>query len=206
MNLWQDTEAQLESFSPFRRLLLIVGTALAVVVLGYFLWIVPMQDEIGIRQEEVARLQRQLANVDLRKITGKLERVKKERLKLQEALERADAAKRYLQSRARALDILWFEQKDFLEMLDRTLKRSVELGLRLDRIETFDEEGQVTPLIEREKRVLIEGAGRFADIVRLVQFIESFNALLKVERFDVFLDEEGETRFRTEMISYGAKL
>ncbi|WP_456452895.1 type II secretion system protein GspM [Hydrogenimonas sp.] len=206
MSLLRDTEAQFENFSPAKRWLVTLGAAAMIAALGYYLWIEPMEREIETQQGQIAQLQRQIAQVNLRRITDKLAQVKRQRLGLQEELERADAARRYLQSRARALDFIWFEQKSFLEMLDRVLRRSVELGIRLDLLETFDIEGEVTPLIEKKRRVLLEGAGRFADIVRLVHYIESFNALLKVVRFEVFLDDEGQTRFRTEMISYGAKL
>jgi len=206
MKLLHDTEAQFESFSPAKRMVITAGTALMVVALGWYGWIEPMQQQIEAEKTECEQLEQKIASVDLRRVSRKLEQVKRERLKLQESLQEMEAAKRYLQSRAKRLDFIWFEQKSFLEMLDRVLKRSVELGLRIDLIESQDESGEVSPMIEKRKAVRVEGAGRFADIVKLIHYIESFNALLKVERVKISLSEEGETVFHLDLLSYGAKL
>ncbi|WP_300364882.1 hypothetical protein [Hydrogenimonas sp.] len=206
MSLLRDTENQFESFSPIKRLAVTVGAAVMIVAMGWYLWIDPLNEEIEASSIRCDQIQQQIARVNLRRISTKLEQVKRERLKLQEDLREAEAAKRYLQSRARQLDFIWFEQKSFLDMLDRVLKRSVDLGLRIDLIESVEINGEVMPLIEKKKAVHIEGEGRFADIVKLIQFIESFNALLKVEHMKIWLAETGETLFRIDLLSYGAKL
>ena len=206
MSLLRDTETRFESYGPARRWGLTLGAAAMIVLLGYYLWIEPMEREIETEQGQIARLQRQIAQVRLRQINAMLAKTKKERMVLQERLDRADAAKRYLQSVAHRYDFIWFDQKSFLEMLDRVLKRSVDLGVRLDVVETFDENGSVSPLIEKKKRVVMEGGGAFGDIVRLVHYIESFNALLKVTLLRVEADEKGGTLFHLELLSYGAKL
>lgn len=206
MNLLHDTEKQLESFSAAKRLVVVMGAAIMIVAIGWYMWIAPLNEEIEISSIRCDQLQQQIARVDLRRISSKLEQVKRERLKLQEELIDADAAKRYLQSRAKSLHFIWFEQKSFLEMLDRVLKRSVDLGLRIDLIESVDDNEEVSPLIEKKKSVHIEGEGQFPDIVKLVQYIESFNALLKVENIKVWLNEKGETLFSIELFSYGAKI
>jgi Tfp pilus assembly protein PilO len=206
MSLLQDTENQFAAFSPARRLIVTAGTALMILALGWYGWIDPLRQQIEAEKMECERLEQKIASVDLRRIGLMLEKVKRRRLQLQEELEKMEAAKRYLQSRAKQLDFIWFEQKSFLEMLDRVLKRSVELGLRIDLIESSDEKGEISPMIVKRKAVRIEGAGRFADIVKLIHYIESFNALLKVEGLKISLSEEGETLFHLDLLSYGAKL
>ena len=206
MKLLEDTEAQFEAFSPAKRIIITVGTALMVVMLGWYVWIEPLQQQVDAERMECQQLAQKIASIDLHRIAQKLQEVKNERLKLLESIEEMRAAKRYLQSRAKALDFIWFEQKSFLEMLDRVLKRSVELGLRIDLIESWDESGEVSPMIERKKTVHVEGAGEFAQIVKLVHYIESFNALLKVEHLEIGLDEKGETLFHLDLLNYGGKL
>lgn len=206
MSLLQETENQFESFSPAKRLIVTAGTALMILALGWYGWIDPLTQQVEAEKTECEQLEQKIASVDLRRVGLMLEKVKGKRLRLQEELEKTEAAKRYLQSRAKRLDFLWFEQKSFLEMLDRVLKRSVELGLRIDLIESSDESGEISPMIEKKKAVRIDGAGRFADIVKLIHYIESFNALLKVDGVKISLGEEGETLFHLDLLSYGAKL
>ncbi|WP_201352409.1 type II secretion system protein GspM [Hydrogenimonas urashimensis] len=202
----RETESQLEAFPPAKRMALTAGTALMIVALGWYGWIEPLGEQIDAARMECRQLEQKIAAVDLRRIERKLEEVKKRRMELEEKVQETAAAKRYLQSRAKRLDFIWFEQKSFLEMLDRVLKRSVELGLRIDLIESSDDKGGVSPMIERRKRVRIDGAGDFPDIVRLIHYIESFNALLKVEGVKIGLDKKNETLFHLDLVSYGAKL
>ncbi len=206
MRLLRETETQFEAFSPAKRLIITVGTALMILLLGWFGWIEPMEQEIDAKRMECEQLEQKIDAVDLRRVNVKLQQVKRERLALEESLREMEAAKRYLQSRAKKLDFIWFEQKSFLEMLDRVLKKSVDLGIRIDLIESRDEEGDVSPMIRKEKSVHIDGAGRFADIAKLIHYIESFHALLKVESLKIALNDEGETLFHLDMVSYGAKL
>ncbi|WP_457595933.1 type II secretion system protein GspM [Hydrogenimonas sp.] len=205
MNLWEETEARFGEYSPAARWGIVVGAFLLIVGIGYFFWVEPMERELEARQATVSRLKSQVARTDPRRYAARIRKAERERLAIEEALERVEAAHRYLQSRMRALGFAWFDQKSFLVMLERFLKRSVELGVRIDRIETEATEGSVTPLIEKKCRVAIEGAGRFPDIVRLVDYLESFEALQKVTAFRVWLDEEGHTRFAATLLVYGAK-
>ena len=206
MNWIEETERQLEAFGPFKRTLVTAGTALAVLAAGWFLWLEPLNDETQVLRTQAERLAQRIARIDLRRVTARLDQTRRERLRLEEELARADAAKRYLQSRIHALEFVWFEPENSLWMLDRILKRSVELGVRIDSVENVETHEDVTPLIEKSREIRVEGAGRFADILRLVRYIESFRALVKTRSLRIWLDEEEkEVRFALLFDGYGAK-
>ncbi len=206
MSWIEETERQLEAFGPLKRTLVTAGTALAVLATGWFLWLEPLDEETQSLQMQAEQLAQRIARIDLRGITARLDRTRHERLLLEEDLAKADAAKRYLQSRIHALEFVWFDPESSLRMLNRILKRSVELGVRIDSIENVENHKEVTPLIEKNEEIRVEGAGRFADILRLVQYIESFQALLKTRNLHIWLDEEeGEVRFAVLFDGYGEK-
>ena len=206
MSWIEETERQLASFGPVKRLLVTAGTALAILAMGWFFWLEPVKEETESLRMQAERLRQRIARIDLRRAATRVERTRRERLALEEELMRADAAKRFLQSRIRALEFVWFDPESSLRMLDRMLKRSVELGVRIDSVESLETHEEVTPLIEKSEEIRVEGAGRFADILRLVQYIESFQALLKTRSLKIWLDEEtGDLRFALLFDGYGEK-
>ncbi|WP_353661786.1 hypothetical protein [Hydrogenimonas sp. SS33] len=205
MSLLSETERQFESYGAKTRSALIGGAALAVLAAGWLFWLEPLTEEIEAAQSRAARLQSRIAAVNLRALNRELARVKKQNLELRETLQKADAARRFLQSRASRLDFIWFDQKRFLDMLDKVLRRSVTLGLRIDLFESRPAAEAISPLIEKRAHVHIEGAGDYGQILRLLRYIESFRALLKTDSVRIGLDEQGETHFRIDFDSYGAK-
>jgi hypothetical protein len=111
-----------------------------------------------------------------------------------------------LRGRTERLDFFIFDKYRFYEMFERVLARSTQLGVRLDSVTLEDEVRPLTTLLEQKKRIRIEGAGGFAPVLRLSWFIESFDALMKIDRFDFRYDEEAkEPRFVIELLFYGAK-
>jgi hypothetical protein len=206
MNIFDTIESHLESMGRWQR----VGLALLGVGIAWgifqLLWISPLSEKKKEKEREIERIDRELSKIDLTKLRKTIEKVRLERLSLVDRLEKEKALKRSLEARTRALSFIWFDQGRFLSMLDKILQRSVILGIRLDLIESVNAQGNVTPLIEKKKVVTLQGAGDFASIVKLVHYIESFEALIKVERFDVELNEEGALHFEASFIHYGVAL
>jgi Tfp pilus assembly protein PilO len=205
VSLLSDTEAQLEALSAPKRWAVIAGTAMMILALGWYGWIEDLQMQADGMETKAEQLQQKVLRNDLRLYAAKIKKVQRTRLALAEKLQRKEAAKRYLQSRFESIGFIWFNQRGFAQLLDRILKKSVELGVRIDLVEVKDAGRPLTPLIETKKRLDIEGGGRFADIVKLATYIESLEAMLKIDDLGFELDKGGKSLFHMTVLTYGGK-
>ena len=56
MSIWHETEERFASLEPARRWLVTLGTALAIVALGYYGWIEPLRNEAALKREACENL------------------------------------------------------------------------------------------------------------------------------------------------------
>jgi len=204
MSVLMETEAQLSAMPPAQKWGVIFLIVLLIAGGGWYFWVADLYDEIEQADSAITSLQSKIRRNNVRLYNHKIAAMKKKNLLLKSDIEAYRSARRFLQSRAERYDFLWFKEKNFVRMLERTLARSTALGLRIDRVESIEESGKLTPLIARRDRLRIEGAGRFKEIERLARYIESFEALLKIDHLHVWYDEEKqETRFSLELQTYG---
>ncbi len=205
MRILGETEEQLAGFSPAKRLIVTLLAAVMIVSGIWYGWI----EETLVKIEETAArnaaLQHQIARTDLRILSKKIERVRRERLSLLEKVQNDRMAVRYLRARLEDILKMRFDQERTADLLEAVLKRSTELGLRLDKIESIDDIKELTPLLERKRVFEIEGIGAFDRIVRLTHYIESLDMLAKIENLKIFLDESGSTAFSMKIFAYGEK-
>jgi hypothetical protein len=201
----QDTDNQLAAMPPTKRALVIAFAAIAVMVAGWYFVFDDMLNQIEQKEEKIAALQKKIQRNTVRALGARIAKEKKAILRLNEEIERAKMAETALRTRAERLDFFFFDRKRFYEMFERILRRSTELGVRLDSVTLEDETKTIAPLLEQKKRIRFEGAGLFGPIVRLSWFIEGFHALLKIDHFAIWYDEEAkEDRFAIDLLLYGA--
>lgn len=205
MRLLHETEAQLAGFSPAKRLLVTLFAVLMIAAGGWYGWIEDTQTQIEETSARNFQLEQQIRRTDLRRLSKKIEEVRRNRLALLEEIQKSTAAARYLRARMQRLAKMRFDQKRTADLLDAVLKKSADLGLRVDKIESTDDRKEITPLLERKKRFEIEGSGAFGRIVSLTHYIESLDMLAKIEQFGISLDPKGSTAFRIEIFAYGEK-
>jgi Tfp pilus assembly protein PilO len=201
----QDTDNQLAAMPPAQRAFVIAFVAIAVMVAGWYFVGDDMLAQIENEEGQIASLQAKIRRNTVRALGARIAKKKKAILKLESAIERAKVAETALRARTERLDFFFFDRERFYEMFERILRRSTELGVRLDSVTLEDEVKAVSPLLEQKKRIRFEGAGLFGPVVRLSWFIESFNALVKIDRFAIWYDEEAkEERFAIDLLLYGA--
>ncbi|WP_456403078.1 hypothetical protein [Hydrogenimonas sp.] len=205
MSLLRETEEQLASFGPLKRGVVTAAALSMIVAGGWYGWIEETQMQIEQVAARTAQLERQIGQADLRKLTKRIENIRRKRLEATEKLHENERAVRYLRTKMERIEKIGFDQEREAELLDAILKRSVDLGLRIDRVESVNDPADVTPLLERRKRLRIEGEGSFARIVKLTHYIESLNMLAKIGSLGLSLDKNGATLFTIDLLAYGVK-
>ena len=205
MRFLEDTEQQLAAMGRAKRLALTFAAAAMIAAGVWFGWIEDLEADIEHATAKNAQILKQTELIDLKRLSKKIEEVRRKRMEAAETLQRSRAEVRYLRTKMDRLQKLKFDQSVMADLLDGMLKRSVQLGLRIDSIESVDDPLDLTPLLQRKKRIAVEGAGAFAKIVSLTHYIESRPMLAKIDSLDISLDKKGSTAFRIDISTYGAK-
>jgi len=205
MSLLRETEEQLASFGPLKRGVVTLAALAMVVAGGWYGWIEETRTRIDEVSARTAGLERQIGQIDLRRLAQRVEHMRQKRLETVEELHESERAVGFLRTKMGGIRKFGFDQEMEAELLDAILKRSVELGLRIERIESVNDPADLTPLLERKKRLRIEGEGAFAPIVKLVYHIESLNMLAKIGSLGLRLDRNGATLFTIDLLAYGVK-
>ncbi len=201
----QDTDTQLAGMTPLQRGIVIATIALLIPLAGWYFLIDGTMEEIDAAKERVAKLERKIAHNRIAALKRAVAKLKKENLRLQRRIEQYRAMERLVQSRAERLDIFLFDPARYMAIFEKILKRSVDLGIRIDDAYSQRVEGEISPLIDRWQRLVIEGSGDFGAVTRLSRYIESFKALAKISHYRYWYDEKAkEPRFEITILFYGA--
>ena len=201
----QDTDTQLAGMTPLQRGIVIATIALLIPLAGWYFLIDGTMEEIDAAKERVAKLERKIAHNRIAALKRAVAKLKKENLRLQRRIEHYRAMERLVQSRAERLDIFLFDPARYMAIFEKILKRSVDLGIRIDDAYSQRVEGEISPLIDRWQRLVIEGSGDFGAVTRLSRYIESFKALAKISHYRYWYDEKAkEPRFEITILFYGA--
>ncbi|NPA29390.1 MAG: hypothetical protein GXO33_04320 [Epsilonproteobacteria bacterium] len=204
--LLQNTDSQLAAMPPAKRWAVTGVTALLIVAAGWFLWGEALSEEIDTQERKIAQLETKIRKNALGMLGKAIRHTQEENLKLEERIEEYRAMVRYLQTKATGMRFFFFDRRRFMEMFEKVLRRSVDLGIRIDTVSSEAEKGAVSLLIEKKKRVVLEGSGSFPAVTRLTWYIESFGALMKIVRYRYWFDaQKGEPKFSIELLYYGAR-
>ncbi len=205
MSFLEDTERQLADMGGAKRLALTFAAAAMIGAGVWFGWIEDLEADIEHATAKNAQIIKQIGLIDLKRLSKRIEEVRRKRMEAAETLQRSRAQVLYLRTEMDRVGKLKFDQGVMADLLDDILKRSVRLGLRIDSIESVDDSLDLTPLLQRKKRISVEGAGAFAKIVSLSHYIESRPMLAKIDSLDISLDKKGSTAFRIDISTYGVK-
>ena len=201
----RETETQLASMSAWRRWMVVAAAILMIATAGWYLWIDELIEKIDATRNRIETLEKKIsANrmLALERIVAKLE---KENRKLHSEIEKKKRMERWLQARARRLDIFLFDPERYMEIFEKILKRSVDLDIRIDSAYIQEGRGEISPLIDRWQRLIFEGSGSFAAVTRLTRYIESFKALQKITHYRYWYDKKREEpQFEMTILFYGA--
>ena len=232
MRLLQRLESELAAMSLPKRLAsyLLLLVLLILAVWGW--WIDPMLQRTATLQTQNEKLEREILLRNPKKFLEIAQKTQLEKIALAKRLDQDRALLKELQAKARQYRFLWFDEGRFLAFLEAVLRRSLELGLTIDRIEklapqkkskpTMVDQAKTAisnamkkqasqaihiPTVMPQRSVAIVGSGRYPDLVKLLYFIESFNLLLAVDRTEIrHEDNATEIHYRVLLKQYGMEM
>lgn len=198
-------DEQLAAYTPQQRLLISIGSALAILVLGWMLYLTDAIDELNVLEEQNNVLVQQISenspDAYHTKIKIAIKSLDKEKIHTAEL----DADKQAIIDQMSASKGLIFDNKHYARMLDLLLEKSVNLGLKIELMESVDTDEPYFGKVNKYKKLTIKGIGNFPAIAEFVTFIESQNALVQMDTLHVETDEE-KPHFEAVILYMGVAL
>ncbi|MFA6144131.1 MAG: hypothetical protein WCW84_02870 [Sulfurimonas sp.] len=198
-------DEQLAAYTPQQRLLISIGSALAILILGWMLYLTDAIDELNVLEEQNNVLMQQISenspDAYHTKIKIAIKSLDKEKIHTAEL----DADKQAIIDQMSASKGLIFDNKHYARMLDLLLEKSVNLGLKIELMESVDTDEPYFGKVNKYKKLTIKGIGKFPAIAEFVTFIESQNALVQMDTLRVETDEE-KPHFEAVILYMGVAL
>ena len=173
----------------------------------YYFFGVNLQEEFHTKEERLIELESEIADNKLESFKNKIFQNKKNLLKLNKKYEDARFKQTSLKVSLDRMDYLSSDAKGLAEILQRLLKRSVILGVSIEKISLDDNVQEYTAYIKETGSIKIEGRADFLGVIKLIRFIESQEALIEVKNVHFELEEVNKTPSFVIMITgYGVSI
>jgi len=185
-----DIDLQLELMPKNNRLMIYVSIVLGLIAFAYYFVGLNLQDESNVKENELQALEEKLAKSKLNLYKSKISQNQKKILSLGAAYEKSKYKETDLRVKLERMDYLSSDAKGLADILDRILKKSVHLGVNIDKIILDDEKKEYKAYIEYEGAIRIEGKGCFRSVLNLLRFIESQEALIEIKNIHFDLNED----------------
>ena len=202
----EQLETQLTDLGRTKRVLVYAVLFLSMVYMSWTLFGETMYDEIESEHEQIASLESKLQRNSSRSLEQAIEKTKRDNLELQDAINHLHFEQQFVETKLQGIDFIFYSEAGSAEILDAILKYSVDHSIALERIQKSTMKLEQETLLQPRSRLSVSGEGSFANIVKLLNYIESLNALLLTENLHVGIDENNATRFELDLLHYGVTL
>jgi len=202
-----DIDLQLEVMPKKNRQMVYASVVLALVAFSYYFFGLGLQEECRVKETKVVDLEAKLAESKVSLYQSKIAKSQQKVLVLNKAYEDEKHKETALRVKLERMDYLSSDAKGLADILDRLLKRSVTLGVSIDKILIEEEEKPYKAHIEQKGTINIHGQASFRAVLKLLRFIESQEALIEVKNVHFDL-EDGKNRpaFVIMITGYGIHL
>ena len=184
-----------------KRFLLLTGIIFLVLILIYYFLIVPIIESIFSNQEKVVMLDKKISKNSPEKLKSKIFLIKKEILKVKNRKEELNIKLLKSRNRLESMKVLLVNKLDFNKFLNNLLKESINKNLLIKNVKILEEDKQFIGKLYIKKVMIIEGEGRFLDIISFVRSLEQNKMLFSIRDFIIEIDEG--LRFSFSIDFYG---
>ncbi len=178
-----------------------------IIVIGFLLnqFAVPMLERQTELQNSVDSLQLSLSKNSTNRLKKQLSQKSKELLIKKEELSAQKEEINYIMSNIYKIKYAFFDDMHWANTLDDILRFSVERDLKIISLKSGDLKDDSTSIIKQKKSIIINGSGRYNNILALIQYIENFNTLLEFKLIEMTLVKDS-VEFSLEINAYGVGL
>ena len=202
-----EIDLQLEVMPENNRKMLYTSIFVGIVVFAYYVVGLDLQAEHERKQNKVAALETKLAESRISLFESKIKSTEKKILFLAEEHQQASYKAQSLRTRLEKMDYLSSDAAGLADILERILKRSVDLGVSIDKITLDDSREAYKAQIEKRGNIIIEGGADFRSVLKLLQFIEAQEALMEISNIHFDLQDKSiNPSFEIIITGYGISL
>lgn len=203
----QEIDLQLEVMPEQNRKMLYASIFIGVVAFIYYFFGAALAEEVGVKEEKLLALQKQLAENKISLYEAKIQKEQKRILFLAQEQQTGEYAAKALRMKLERMDYLSSDAKGMADILERILKNSVVLGVNIEKISLDNTQSSYAAQIEKRGAILIEGEAPFHSVLKLLRFIESQEALIEIENVKFDLKKSSSSPdFSITITGYGIRL
>jgi len=195
-------DEQLSAYGPKQRWLIYIGSALGILVMGWMFYLSDAIDELNALEEQNSALETQISENSPETYRTKIAKSSKEIIQEESHTIALENEKQSLITQMSATQGLIFDNRHYAKMLDLLLTRSVQLGLKIELMESVDTDKTFFGKVKQFKKLTVTGTGSFLAIADFLAFIESQNTLVQIESVQIRSDEE-KPRFEAVILYMG---
>lgn len=181
-------DEQLEPYSPSTRWFLYIAGALGILLMGWMFYLSDALDELSAIEDQNAQLTRQISESSPQAYERRIAQTTASLKKAELQTASLKTQKEDVLTQMKMSEGLIFDNRQYAEMLDRLLERSVSLGLHLESMESVDSNATYYGKISRFKQLSIRGNGRFPAIAEFLSSIESQKVLVQIDSVRIATD------------------
>lgn len=198
-------DEQLSAYEPKQRLVIYIGSALGILVMGWMFYLSDALDELSALEEQNSALVQQISDNSPEVYKAKIAQSTKQIVKEEARNTALENEKQAVLLQMASSSGLVFDNRHYAKMLDLLLERSVRLGLKIEIMESTDTDKVFFGKVKQLKQLTITGTGNFPAIAEFLSFVESQNTLVEIQNVRIQSDES-KPRFEAVVVYMGVQL
>jgi len=201
----EQLESQLAETPFAKRIILYVTIVISFIVASWYLIGEISYNEIESKETSILSLERKLQKNSMKVLEKVTKKTKNEILVLEEEITDIKYKDKFIQAKLESLGFIIFDEMGIAQILDDVLKNSLKNSIDIELISSKNINNTDEIHIIEKEQIEISGSGSFKNIVSLVQYIDSLNALVRIKNISIYLDSE-KTNFDLNVSHYGVEL
>ncbi len=197
-------DEQLAQYGKTQKALLILFLFGGIVFMSYYFFIDEELQILQSKKQEVASIQKKMKKYRSKVIERKIVKIKKEIVALNSHIDTLTQKKYKLIKELNKKRVILFNKDSFARFLRDILADSKKKNLTLQKIDIHKTDKKLIGKIVQIRELVVEGYGKFLNVVRYLRNIESKKMLFKIANLAIAMQENG-LFFGFHLKLYGAK-
>ena len=202
----EEFENQLEAMPKQKLYFIYVSLVLLLLYLSWNTFGEGLTSDIEMKKNSIKSLKSKLKRNNLASIKKVIKKTEKEKLTLAEEFNDLKLKDTYISTKLESIDFIFFNQMGIAKILDDILKKSVQYSIDIDEINYENVNKLYMANIFEREHIMVKGSASFTDTMRLMQYIDSIKSLLRINEFDVYIDDSNIVNFDINISNYGAEI
>jgi len=201
----EQLENQLETLSIQKKVAVYLTLFISIVFASWFFISEDINLQLQKSKDSIVSLEKELRKNSIKSLEQELKKAKNDSLVLEEKNTEIHFKNQFIQSRLESLGFIFFDEMGIAKLLDKILKKSLENNIDIEFVESKNKNLVFITHVLEKQSLTVKGNGSFKDIMSLIQYIDSFSALLRIKKISVGIESE-KTTFTLEISHYGVEL